>query len=88
MDWINLAQDTKIWRAVVNTTMIPYGFLTRRGAVSFSRRNLLHVISYFLCLFSFTPPRDVSPSGILVLILFLLRYILLPSYSFTVRRYS
>jgi hypothetical protein len=29
MDWINLTQNTKNWRAVINTAMIPYGFLTR-----------------------------------------------------------
>ena len=51
MDWIHLAQDRDKWRALVNTAMklrVPYtvgNSLTGRGAVIFSIRTLLHVVS-------------------------------------------
>ena len=48
MDWIELAQDTDRWRALVKEVMnlrvsqIAGNFLTSREPVSFSRRALLH----------------------------------------------
>jgi hypothetical protein len=51
MDWIDLAQDTDRWSAVVNAVMnlwIPQNagnFLTSRGPVSFSGRTQLHGVS-------------------------------------------
>jgi hypothetical protein len=53
MDWINLAQYTDRWRALVSAVMNPRlsynagNFLTRRGTVSFSGRTLLHGVSKY-----------------------------------------
>jgi hypothetical protein len=47
MDWINLAQDTAVWRALVSAIvnlLVPQNvgyFLTSRKPVSFSRRTVL-----------------------------------------------
>jgi hypothetical protein len=52
VDWIHLAQDKDLWRTLVNTVMnlrVPYkagSFWTSLVAVSFSRRTLLHEVSY------------------------------------------
>jgi hypothetical protein len=65
VDWIHLAEDRDQWQTVVNTVMnfqVPQkagNFLTSRVTVSFSRRTLLHGISYFS---RFRPPRKHTPS--------------------------
>ena len=54
MDWIDLAQDTYRWRAVVNNVLnlqVPKSagnFSTSRGTVSFPERNLLHGVSWLI----------------------------------------
>jgi len=51
MEWIDLAQDRDIWRAIMKTVInfqVPYNarnFLTSLEPVSFSRRTLLHGVS-------------------------------------------
>ena len=50
MDWIDLAQDTDRWRALVNAVMNLQvqnagNFLTGWEPVSFSERTLLHGVS-------------------------------------------
>jgi hypothetical protein len=53
VEWMHLAQNRDQWRALVNTEMnlrVPWkagNFLTRIATVSFSRRTLLHGVSYF-----------------------------------------
>ena len=52
MDWIDVAQDTERWRALVHTVMnlrVPQNvgnFLANRGPVSFSEMPLFHGVSY------------------------------------------
>jgi hypothetical protein len=53
MDWIDLAQDRKMWRGLVRAVMylrvvLVYNagnFLTSSGNISFKRRTLLHAVS-------------------------------------------
>ena len=51
MDWIDLAEDTGSWRAIVRAVInlqVPQNaanFLTSCETVSFSRRTLLHTVS-------------------------------------------
>ena len=53
MDWIQLAQDSDRWQALVNVLMnlwVPCNvgnFLTNRKPVSFSRTTLLHVVTIY-----------------------------------------
>jgi hypothetical protein len=53
MDWIYLAEDNDMWGAVVNAVMNFHvtencvNALASEGPVSFSRRTLRHVASYF-----------------------------------------
>jgi len=53
MDWIYLAEDSDMWGTVVNAVMNFHvtensvNALANEGPVSFSRRTLLHVASYF-----------------------------------------
>jgi hypothetical protein len=55
VDRIHLAQDRDQWRVVVKTVMnlrIPYkagNFLTSWVTISFTRRTLLHGVSYIEC---------------------------------------
>jgi hypothetical protein len=47
VDWMHLAQDRDQWQGPVNTVMyIRGGFLTSWITIWFSRRTLLHVVSY------------------------------------------
>jgi hypothetical protein len=48
MDWIDLAEDSDMWRALVTSLRVPQNagnFLTSRGHLSFSGRILLHGVS-------------------------------------------
>jgi hypothetical protein len=47
MDWIHLAQERVQWWALVNTVLnLPAHFLTSLVNITFSRRTLLHRVSY------------------------------------------
>jgi hypothetical protein len=51
--WLTVPQDTDKWQAFVKTLVnsrVPYAgnFLTRCRTVNFSRRTLLHLVSYDL----------------------------------------
>jgi hypothetical protein len=65
VDWVHLLQDRAQWRTPVNTEMnfrVPLkagNFLTSWVTVSFSRRTLLHGITYFS---RFRPPRKHTAS--------------------------
>jgi len=55
MDWIDLAQERDRWQALVNSVMNLWAplnagnFLTVWEPVSFSRRILLHGVSFAIC---------------------------------------